>query len=59
MILNGSEQKGTRLFFIDNLRVLLIILVVAFHAGQPYGPGDGWLFESLELASDFPSDAVC
>ncbi len=30
-----------RLFFIDNIRVLLIILVVAHHAAQPYGPTGG------------------
>lgn len=31
-----------RLYFIDNLRTLLAVLVVMHHAGQPYGPGGGW-----------------
>ncbi len=31
-----------RLYFIDNLRVLLAVLVVTHHAGQPYGPGGAW-----------------
>ncbi|KYK37852.1 MAG: hypothetical protein AYK18_01370 [Theionarchaea archaeon DG-70] len=31
-----SGMQKTRLFFIDNLRVLLIVLVIAFHAGAPY-----------------------
>jgi glucan biosynthesis protein C len=31
-----------RLFFLDNLKVLLIVLVVMHHAGQPYGPGGDW-----------------
>ncbi|MEM9905587.1 MAG: acyltransferase family protein [Cyanobacteria bacterium P01_D01_bin.44] len=30
-----------RLAFIDNLRVMLIMLVVAHHAAQPYGPTGG------------------
>ncbi len=39
--------KPARLYFIDNIRVTLIILVVAHHAGQSYGPTGGqWpLFE--------------
>jgi len=36
-----SEGQSSRLYFIDNLRVLLISLVVAHHAGQPYGPTGG------------------
>jgi glucan biosynthesis protein C len=30
-----------RLYFIDNLRVRIIILVVAHHAGQTFGPTGG------------------
>jgi glucan biosynthesis protein C len=33
-----------RLFFIDNLRIGLIALVVAHHAGQAYGPTGGWWY---------------
>ena len=36
-----SKNPSVRLYFIDNLRVLLISLVVAHHAGQPYGPTGG------------------
>ena len=32
----------TRLFFLDNLRVVAMMLVIAHHAGQPYGPTGGW-----------------
>ena len=40
-------NQPARLYFIDNIRVTLIILVVAHHAGQSYGPTGGqWpLFE--------------
>lgn len=31
-----------RLFYLDNLKVFLIILVVFHHAAQPYGPGGEW-----------------
>ncbi|MEM8808493.1 MAG: hypothetical protein AAGF01_20950 [Cyanobacteria bacterium P01_G01_bin.38] len=31
----------TRLTFIDNLRIMLTMLVVAHHAAQPYGPTGG------------------
>ncbi len=37
----GATRAGARLAFIDNIRVLLTILVVAHHAGQPYGPTGG------------------
>jgi peptidoglycan/LPS O-acetylase OafA/YrhL len=32
-----------RLYFLDNLRILLAVLVVMHHVGQPYGPGGSWL----------------
>ena len=34
--------NSTRIYFIDNLKILLAILVVLHHAAQPYGPGGGW-----------------
>lgn len=35
------NKECDRLYFIDNLKIALIMLVVAHHAGQAYGPG-GW-----------------
>ncbi len=43
-----EEPRTSRLFFIDNLRICLIILVVLHHAGQAYGPGGWWAFENHE-----------
>ena len=38
-----------RLYFIDNLRVCIIILVVAHHAGQAFGPtGGAWFVFNTE-----------
>jgi glucan biosynthesis protein C len=31
-----------RLFYLDNLRIAVIILVIAHHVGQAYGPTGGW-----------------
>ena len=38
----AMQAPKKRLFFLDNLKVLLIVLVVMHHAGQPYGPGGDW-----------------
>jgi len=45
----GAEVKAvlktaptSRIYFLDNLKVLLAVLVVLHHAGQPYGPGGSW-----------------
>lgn len=40
-ILHDSEPTGGRLVFVDVLRVGLIVLVIAHHAGQTYGPTGG------------------
>jgi len=37
-----KQAAGSRLYYVDNLRTFLAILVVMHHAGQPYGPGGGW-----------------
>lgn len=34
-----------RLYYLDNLKLLLIALVVVHHASQPYGPADWWYVE--------------
>jgi len=45
-----SERQT--LFFIDNIRIALIALVIAHHAGQAYGPTGGfWYVENPERAS--------
>lgn len=42
----GSQAGQPRLYFVGWLRVFLISLVVAHHAGQPYGPtGGSWPVE--------------
>ena len=38
------KKESDRLYFIDNIKIALIMLVVAHHAGQAYGPGGWWYF---------------
>jgi glucan biosynthesis protein C len=49
----GTEVKAvlkaapaSRIYFLDNLKAFLVILVVVHHAAQPYGPGGGWWIAS-------------
>lgn len=37
-----SRSGSGRLAFIDNVRIALMALVIAHHAGQAYGPTGGW-----------------
>ena len=37
-----EAASTSRIYFIDNLKILLAVLVVLHHAAQPYGPGGGW-----------------
>ena len=47
-----QDTPQNRLIFIDNLRVFLTVLVVAHHAGQPYGPTGGeWPIFNPERAA--------
>ncbi|OIO01829.1 MAG: hypothetical protein AUJ49_07135 [Desulfovibrionaceae bacterium CG1_02_65_16] len=40
-----AAQPKKRLAYIDNVRIFLAMLVVAHHAGQPYGSDGWWLFQ--------------
>lgn len=39
-----------RLFYFDNLRIALTVLVIAHHTGQAYGPTGGWWYVQEQLA---------
>ncbi len=38
------KMSDHRLYYLDNLKVLLIVLVIMHHVGQGYGPTGGWWF---------------
>lgn len=37
-------MNKTRLFYLDNIKIFLIFLVILHHVGQGYGPSGGWWF---------------
>jgi glucans biosynthesis protein C len=41
----AATAKSSRLFFIDNLRVLLIILVIMHHLAITYGAAGSWYYQ--------------
>lgn len=46
-----AESKAQRLYFLDNLRIALTILVIAHHVGQAYGPtGGSWPIQEAARA---------
>jgi peptidoglycan/LPS O-acetylase OafA/YrhL len=50
------KKEKEHLFFIDHIRIALIVLVISHHAGQAYGPGGWWYFqegESIEWLKRF------
>ena len=43
-----------RLFYLDNLKVCLTVLVIMHHAGQAYGNGGGWAYTPSNPAEFMP-----
>ena len=39
-----TQVPHNRLYFLDNLKVFLTVLVIFHHAGQAYGNGGGWAY---------------
>jgi glucan biosynthesis protein C len=40
--LSKPVPSPQRIYYLDNLKILLAAIVVLLHAGQPYGPGGDW-----------------
>ncbi len=49
------EPANRRLFYLDNIKILLIIIVIFVHAGQPYGPGGLW---PIRLSVPLPFESL-
>ena len=43
-----------RLYYLDNLKVCLTVLVIMHHAGQAYGNGGGWAYTPSNPAEFMP-----
>ncbi|MBB6453387.1 peptidoglycan/LPS O-acetylase OafA/YrhL [Salirhabdus euzebyi] len=46
------KELNNRLYYLDNVKVFLIMLVVAHHAGQPYGGSNGFWYFETDLATN-------
>lgn len=44
--MNSDKPMAGRLYFLDNIKLALIVLVIVHHAGQAYGPTDYWPIRS-------------
>ena len=50
-----QNEQNERIYYLDNIKVCLIILVIAHHVGQAYGPTGGfWHFQS-SLGESIPT----
>ena len=49
-----TRVKDNRLYYLDNLKVFLIVLVIFHHAGQAYGNGGGWAYTPSNPAEFLP-----
>ena len=49
-----TEIKDNRLYYLDNLKVFLVVLVIFHHAGQAYGNGGGWAYTPGNSAEFMP-----
>jgi len=48
--MNALQKKPERLFYIDNLRIFLISLVVLHHLSITYGAPGGWYYNETQAA---------
>ena len=49
-----NDQHMKRLYYLDNLKVCLTVLVIMHHAGQAYGDGGGWPYTPSNAAEFMP-----
>ncbi len=47
-------MMNKRLFYLDNLKVCLTVLVISHHAGQAYGDGGEWAYHPSTPAEYMP-----
>jgi hypothetical protein len=45
------QNKASRQYYLDNLKVFLTVLVIFHHAGQAYGTGGGWALPAIGVVS--------
>ena len=50
----GTQVTDNRLYYLDNLKVFLTVLVIFHHAGQAYGNGGAWAYTPSNPAEFMP-----
>ena len=50
----GTQVTDNRLYYLDNLKVFLTVLVIFHHAGQAYGNGGDWAYTPSNPAEFMP-----
>jgi len=50
-----QNEKAERLYYLDNLKICLVILVIVHHVGQAYGPTGGFWHYSSSLGESIPT----
>jgi peptidoglycan/LPS O-acetylase OafA/YrhL len=50
-----KSEKGERFYYLDNLKVFLVILVIVHHVGQAYGPTGGFWHYQSSLGESIPA----
>ena len=53
-MVENKYQYMKRLYYLDNLKVCLTVLVIMHHAGQAYGNGGGWAYTPSNPAEFMP-----
>ena len=50
----NKSKMNQRLYYLDNLKVCLTVLVIMHHAGLAYGNGGGWAYTPSNPAEFMP-----
>ena len=50
-----QSEKNERLYYLDNLKVFLVILVIIHHVGQAYGPTGGFWHYQSSIGESIPA----
>jgi glucan biosynthesis protein C len=53
--MTGQKTRQARLFFVDNLRIVLIIMVLLWHLAAIYGAGGEWPYQEVRRPDDLTS----
>jgi len=50
-----QDKQGGRLYYLDNIKISLVLLVIVHHVGQAYGPTGGFWHYQSNLGESIPT----